>query len=279
MKYKRLVVRLEPNDEAASAILQAQLGAMGFESFVETDAGFEGYVQCDLFDEAGLQGLDPMVEGVAMECEIADADDRNWNEEWEKSGFTPIDIDGRLVIRSTEHEPRPDVETEVLIDPEMAFGTGHHETTRMLLRWILDTDFSGRDVLDMGCGTAVLAILMLKRGAKSAVGIDIDDWSVRNSEKNAALNGVRVDVRHGDAALLDSLAGRFDAMIANINRNILVRDMPAYAQSLRPGALMAVSGFYLSDADAVQDAAVACGLTPEGRAEENGWQMMTFRKE
>ena len=169
MHYKKLTVSLSPNDPTASDLLQAELGDFGFEAFVDTPDGFEGYVQDTLFDPESLNHLNPMVDCVTIKWELSDVPDQNWNQEWERTGFTPIEVDGgRCVVRSTEHQPYPQAILEIIICPEMAFGSGHHQTTQMILKWIMDTQLNDALVLDMGCGTGVLAIGMLKLGARGA---------------------------------------------------------------------------------------------------------------
>ncbi len=279
MKYKKVTVTLRPNDEVARVLMQDAMGERGFESFLDTEIGFEGYIQEGFYSEDCMVGLRPEIEGVEMTYEVEDVRDEDWNEAWEKTNFTPIEIDGRCVIRSTEHEERRDVEYEILINPEMAFGTGHHETTRMITHWLLTHNMTGERVLDMGCGTGVLGILAAKRGAERVLGVDIDEWSVRNTEKNIGLNGIEgMCVKEGGAEVLSDYRNEFSIVIANINRNILTRDMAQYVASLRRGGRMVLSGFYTADAKIIEAAAQEYGLRLTETAEDDDWQMMCFEK-
>lgn len=277
MRYKKVTVRLMPADEAASALVQMELGTRGFEAFVDNEMGFEGYIQTSQFDDKTMEGVEPGVEGVAMEWEAEDAPDADWNEEWERESFTPIDIDGRMTIRAPGHPQTSTGAVEVLIDPRMAFGSGHHETTRMMARWLMDNDPRGASVMDMGCGTGVLGIAAKKLGAAHVSAVDIDEWSVRNAENNARLNGVEMDVRQGDATTLTE-EGRHDIFLANINRNILTEGMPHFAKSIKRGGTLAVSGFLADDVEALRNSGATNGLTMEGTAAEGEWRMAWFRK-
>ncbi len=278
MRYKKITVTLRPNDETASALAQAEMGERGFECFVDTPTGFEGYIQEEAYDETTMEGVEPQVEGVTMEWEEEDAPDEDWNAEWEKTSFTPIDIDGRMTIRGTEHTPNPAAELEVVIDPRLAFGTGHHETTRMMARWLLNHPLDGLTVMDMGCGTGVLAITAWKRGAKHVDAVDIDEWSVRNTETNAGLNGAQIMATQGDAKTLEGTREKYDLFIANINRNILMDGMPLYAQSIKHGGRLIISGFLAEDMAPLTAECARHGLTRTGEAADGDWRMMEFEK-
>lgn len=278
MRYKKITVTLRPNDETASALAQAEMGERGFESFVDTPTGFEGYILAEAYDATTMAGVEPEVDGVTMEWMAEDAPDEDWNAEWEKTSFTPIDIDGRMTIRGTEHTPNPAAEVEVVIDPRLAFGTGHHETTRMMARWLLDHPLGGQTVMDMGCGTGVLAITAWKRGAAHVDAVDIDEWSVRNTETNAALNGAEISAKQGDARTLEGTSERYDLFIANINRNILLDGMALYAQSMRRGGRLIISGFMAEDMAPLTAECARRGLTRTGEAADGDWRMMEFEK-
>ena len=212
----------------------------------------------------------PMPE-VTIDYHYAEAEDRDWNEEWEKNFFQPIVIGERCCIHSTFHHDTPQVEYDIIINPQMAFGTGHHETTGLIISELLDSDLTGRSLLDMGCGTAILAILARMRGAQPCTAIDIDDWCVRNSEENIALNGVdQISVYHGDASILRD-KGPFDYVIANINRNILLADMTHYVARMNPGATLLMSGFYVEDIDVLRAEAERLGLIWQHHRENNRW--------
>lgn len=202
---------------------------------------------------------------------ITEPEDKDWNEEWEKNFFQPIVIEDRCVIHSTFHKDYPKAEYDIVINPQMAFGTGHHETTSSILGELLDADLKGKSVLDMGCGTSILAILASMRGADPVTAIDIDDWCVNNSRDNIALNNINnITVELGDASLLE---GRkpFDVIIANINRNILLNDMAAYTACMHKGSEIYMSGFYVQDIDAIRSKGESLGLKFVHYREKNNW--------
>lgn len=279
MKYKKVTVRLTPMDETASALTQAEMGERGFECFVDTEEGFEGYIQETDWSESTMAGIDTGVEDVGMEWEATDAPDEDWNATWEQEGFTPIEIDGRMRIRSTEHESDPKMEMEIVISPKLAFGTGHHETTRMIARWIMNNEMKGKRVMDMGCGTGILGIAAKKRGAESVDAVDIDEWSVRNTEENAALNGVGITAWEGGAETIEGKSEEYDIFIANINRNILMEGMSQYAKSLKRGGRMVLSGFLKDDIAPLEKRCSAEGLKKTGGDGEGEWRMMELTKE
>lgn len=266
-------------DETASALTQAEMGERGFECFVDTEDGFEGYIQETEWSESTMAGIDTGVEDVGMEWEATDAPDEDWNARWEQEGFTPIEIDGRMRIRSTEHESDPKMETEIVISPKLAFGTGHHETTRMIARWIMNNEMKGKRVMDMGCGTGILGIAAKKRGAESVDAVDIDEWSVRNTEENAVLNGVEITAREGGAETIEGKSEEYDIFIANINRNTLMEGMSQYAKSLKRGGRMVLSGFLEDDMAPLEKRCSAEGLTKTGGDVDGEWRMMELTKE
>ena len=227
MKYLEFAFRTVPCTETVNDILSAVLGEVGFESFIEQADGIAAYIQKDLYNEAALKEaiINFPLPDTQINYTYQEAEDKDWNEEWEKNFFQPIVIEDRCVIHSTFHHDYPQAEYDIVINPQMAFGTGHHETTSSILGELLDADLKGKSVLDMGCGTSILAILASMRGADPVTAIDIDDWCVNNSRDNIALNNIaNITVELGDASLLK---GRkpFDIIIANINRNILLNDM------------------------------------------------------
>lgn len=265
MKYLEYTFTTRPSDDTVQDVLAAVLADAGFDSFVHAEGGAEplkAYIKKDNLDEAVLQAAlaEFPLPGVEIEYAMEEAEDRNWNEVWEQNYFQPLVVDGRCVVASTFHKDVPTAEYAITIDPRMSFGTGHHATTAQMIGMILDNPMEGRDVLDMGCGTSILAILARMRGARQCVAIDNDEWCVRNSAENIGLNAVdHIDVRLGDASLLPSV-GPFDVVIANINRNILLDDMQAYADRMRPGALLFMSGFYVDDVPAIRAEAERIGL-------------------
>lgn len=273
MKYFEVTFSVNPCNETATDILSALIAETGFESFVECEGGMQAYVQQSLFDEDALKNI--IVEFPIPETEITytitEPEDKDWNEEWEKNFFQPIVIEDRCVIHSTFHKDYPKAEYDIVINPQMAFGTGHHETTSSILGELLDADLKGKSVLDMGCGTSILAILASMRGADPVTAIDIDDWCVNNSRDNIALNNINnITVELGDASLLE---GRkpFDVIIANINRNILLNDMAAYTACMHKGSEIYMSGFYVQDIDAIRSKGESLGLRFVHYREKNNW--------
>ena len=273
MQYIEYTLRPTPFSETATDLISALLGEVGFESFVTEEEQLKAYVQASLHDAEAVAAIltdFPMPE-VTIDYHYAEAEDRDWNEEWEKNFFQPIVIGERCCIHSTFHHDTPQVEYDIIINPQMAFGTGHHETTGLIISELLDSDLTGRSLLDMGCGTAILAILARMRGAQPCTAIDIDDWCVRNSEENIALNGVdQISVYHGDASILRD-KGPFDYVIANINRNILLADMTHYVARMNPGATLLMSGVYVEDIDVLRAEAERLGLIWQHHRENNRW--------
>ncbi|WP_299229395.1 50S ribosomal protein L11 methyltransferase [uncultured Bacteroides sp.] len=273
MKYFEVTFTVNPCNETVTDILSALIAETGFESFVECEGGMQAYVQQSLFDEDALKSIiaDFPVSETEITYTITEPEDKDWNEEWEKNFFQPIVIDNRCVIHSTFHKDYPKAEYDIVINPQMAFGTGHHETTSSILGELLDADLKGKSVLDMGCGTSILAILASMRGADPVTAIDIDDWCVNNSRDNIALNNINnITVELGDASLLE---GRkpFDVIIANINRNILLNDMAAYTACMHEGSEIYMSGFYVQDIDAIRSKGESLGLKFVHYREKNNW--------
>lgn len=280
MKYFEVTFTILPYSETASDVLSALTAEIGFESFVECEGGMQAYVQQSLFDEAALKAIlsDFPMPDTQITYTITEPEDKNWNEEWEKNFFQPIVIEGRCVIHSTFHKDYPKADYDIVINPQMAFGTGHHETTSSILGALLEADLKGKSVLDMGCGTSILAILASMRGADRVTAIDIDDWCVNNSRDNIALNHLNnITVELGDASLLK---GRepFDVVIANINRNILLNDMHAYVDCMHSGSEIYMSGFYVEDIDAIRQCGENLGLEFVGYREKNRWAAVKLIK-
>ena len=278
MKYFEFTFHTNPCTETVNDVLAAVLGEVGFESFVECESGLTAYIQQSLCDEAAIKSV--ITEFPLPDTEITytyvEAEDKDWNEEWEKNFFQPIVIDNRCVIHSTFHKDYPKAEYDIVINPQMAFGTGHHETTSSILGELLEADLKGKSVLDMGCGTSILAILASMRGAGKVTAIDIDDWCVNNSRDNIALNGIsNITVELGDASLLN---GRepFDVVIANINRNILLQDMPAYAACMKKGSELYISGFYTEDIPVLREKAKSLGMEYVHHREKHNWAAVKF---
>lgn len=280
MKYFEFKFNTNPCDETVNDTLAYLLGEIGFESFVECEEGLMAYIQCSLCDEAVVKSsLETFpLPDTKINYTFAEAEDKNWNEEWEKNYFQPIVIDDRCVIHSTFHKDVPQAKYDIVINPQMAFGTGHHETTSLILAELLDCELNGKSLLDMGCGTSILAILARMRGAQPCTAIDIDEWCVRNSIENIELNKVDdIAVSQGDASALSG-KGPFDIVIANINRNILLNDMKCYVGCMHSGSELYMSGFYVNDIHVIRKKAEELGLHFVHHKEKNNWAMVKFVK-
>ena len=278
MKYFEVTFTTSPCNETVNDVVSALAGEIGFESFVEWENGVQAYIQQSLFDEEALKSMvaEFPLPDTNIKYTIVEAEDKDWNEEWEKNFFQPIVIGDRCCIHSTFHKDTPQTEYEILINPQMAFGTGHHETTSSIISELLEADLQGKSVLDMGCGTSILAILASMRGAGPITAIDIDDWCVNNSRDNIELNGINnITVEWGDANLLK---GRepFDVIIANINRNILLADMAQYAACMHSGSELYMSGFYIQDIPVIQEKAESLGMEFIHHREKNNWAAVKF---
>lgn len=255
--------------QPARELLSAAACEAGFEAFEDTDNGIAGYVQRQLYDKEALDAAiaDYMPEGTQVTYNIEEVPDQDWNQDWEDQGFEPIGVSDHLVIYDAKHTDMSmfagdDGVMRIFIEARNAFGTGTHQTTRMILRRLLGMDLTGKSVLDCGCGTGILGIVALRLGANRVLGYDIDEWSSENAKHNAALNGVdNLDVLLGDASVLDGVKEEFDVVIANINRNILLNDMTAFRSHLKTGGRLILSGFYETDVPMLEQAAQSNGLT------------------
>ena len=279
--YTKVAFTVTPNDEVATDVLAALLAEVGFESFVPNDNGMEAYVPHNLYDENSLITVIESfpLEGYTITHSSEFIEGEDWNAEWEKNYFQPIVLGEECVIHSTFHTDVPKARYDILIDPKMAFGTGYHQTTCHMLRAILASDMTGKSVLDMGCGTALLAILARKHGATDVVAIDIDEFAYENAKENIVLNNTPdIEVRLGGAEAIKE-SDSFDFVIANINRNILLADMNNYVRCMHPGSQIFISGFYTEDMDVLKEEAAQHGLRYIDYAEENRWAMMIFVKE
>ena len=278
MKYLEFTFKTNPCTETANDVLSAVLAEIGFESFVACEEGINAYIQTALFQEDNLKEAlaDFPMEGVEISYTYVEAEDKDWNAEWEKNFFQPIVIGDRCVIHSTFHTDVPKADYDIVINPQMAFGTGHHETTSSVIGELLDENLEGKSVLDMGCGTSILAILARMRGAEPCLAVDIDDWCVRNSIENIQLNQLdKITVELGDASILAD-KGPFDVVIANINRNILLQDMHCYVARMKPSASLIMSGFYVDDIPVIRAKAEELGLTYIHYREKNRWVAVKF---
>lgn len=276
--YEALYVTAEPTSEDIADLVAALLSEIGYESFTYENGVTTAYIPCAAFDmeaaEASLQDF-PIPATFTLKHEKIEGQD--WNEEWEKHYFQPIVVGGECVVHSSFHKDVPEARYDIVIDPKMAFGTGHHSTTSLMLRYILDSDSEGKTVIDMGTGTGILAILCKLRGAKDVYGIEIDEGAYLNALENATLNNVDLILRHGDASLLPDMP-EADMFFANINRNVILGDIDKYASRLKSGGLMFLSGFYEEDASMVAEAAVKVGLTLEEQRTDNRWCALKLRK-
>jgi ribosomal protein L11 methyltransferase len=246
---------------------------------VPDEKGLTAYVRAELFsDDAVRSALAdfPFDAIVTASSELVEGQD--WNAEWERNYFKPIVVGDRCVVHSSFHTDVPTAEFDIVIDPKMAFGTGHHATTSLILTRLLDMDLSGRPLIDVGTGTGILAILAAMRGAVPVAGIEIDRFAWENACENVRLNShPEIAMLCGDAALLEALAPA-DVVVANINRNVILADIARYAAAMRPGATLLLSGFYEADCPMVEEAAIAAGLDPCGRTTRDSWACVELRK-
>jgi ribosomal protein L11 methyltransferase len=278
MKYFEFTFKTSPCTETVNDVLSALLGEIGFESFLETEGGIKAYIQQPLCNDDDVERTvrEFPLPDTSISYEKIEAEDKDWNEEWEKNFFQPIVIGNRCVVHSTFHHDVPAAQYDIVINPQMAFGTGHHETTGLIIEELLEMDLEGKSLMDMGCGTSILAILGRMRGASPCSAIDIDDWCVRNSIENIELNKLdNISVRLGDASALAN-EGTFDVFIANINRNILLNDMKCYAKCMHKGSELLMSGFYVEDIPALQAEAEKHGLQFVHHKEKNRWAAVRF---
>lgn len=270
--------------QPARELLSAAACEAGFEAFEDTDNGIAGYVQRPLYDKEALDAaiVDYMPEGTQVTYNIEEVPDQDWNQGWEDQGFEPIGVSDHLVIYDAKHTDMSmfagdDGVMRIFIEARNAFGTGTHQTTRMILRRLLGMDLTGKSVLDCGCGTGILGIVALRLGANRVLGYDIDEWSSENAKHNAALNGVEnLDVLLGDASVLDGVKEEFDVVIANINRNILLNDMTAFRSHLKTGGRLILSGFYETDVPMLEQAAQSNGLTIIDVVTDGEWACAMF---
>ncbi|MBK0404474.1 50S ribosomal protein L11 methyltransferase [Adhaeribacter sp. BT258] len=259
-------------------ILTAELSEIGYDTFMDTESGFNAYITEDIFSEPELQEV---VEKYAAMAQISYATSKiakqNWNEEWEKN-FEPLIIGNQVSVRASFHPKPESVQYDIVINPKMTFGTGHHETTTLMIENQLTVDHKNKRVLDMGTGTGILAIMACKLGASEVVGVEVEDWSVENARENAELNQCpNIVVHFGDVTAVES-DQPYDVVLANINRNVLLADMAAYTKLLKNGGPLVLSGFYTEDLAVLQEEATRCGLIFESSREKNNWVSAIFRK-
>lgn len=276
MDYLKITIEISPMQEWVRDVLSAQLGEIGFESFVETDTGMEAFIQADKFNENKVEEtINVFKDEFDFQVKKELIKSQNWNEVWEKNYFKPLVIANECLVRAPFHKDYPECRYEIIIEPNMAFGTGNHETTSMMLEAILQEDFKSKNVLDMGCGTGILGILASMKGAAKITAIDIDEWPVKGTAENAELNHIiNLKVLKGDASLLGNET--YDIILANIHKNVLTEDLPVYAKCLVKGGKLFMSGFYLDDLPDITAKASICGLKASGHQEKNKWIVASF---
>ena len=287
MKYLVAIFKIATSEDLLQVckdLLADSAAEAGFESFEETQEGLEAYVQKELFDKDALDAsiADFPIEGTDISYTIEDAEDKDWNEEWEEQGFDPICVDDQVLIYDAKHpELHPTTSPdhiEIGIEAKLAFGTGNHETTRMIVSTLLNMNLYKMRVLDCGCGTGILGLVASKLGANEVVGYDIYEWSVENAKHNAQLNGVdNLEVYFGNASVINHISGVFDVVLANINRNILLEDMKSFRGVLNEGGYMILSGFYEEDIPVLLEKAKEFGLYESGRRTDNNWACLVLK--
>ncbi len=265
-----------PSSDIQHDMLTTMLAEIGFDSFMDDAMGLKAYCSADNRDDLAVENLllEPSFSDIRL-LKVEEMPDKDWNEVWEAS-YQPVVVNDRCRVRAPFHEPDPSFEFDLVIEPKMSFGTANHETTAQIIQLMLETDFQGKTVLDMGSGTAVLAILAKKLGAAHTVAIDNDEWAYRNAFTNTELNGVSdIEIILGDAS---SIRGSFDVVLANINRNILLRDMHLYVAAMRPDAHIFFSGFYTEDLESIKAEAERLGLHYCRHLSRNNWVAAEFVK-
>ncbi len=278
MDYNKITINITPFQSWLRDILTAQLGEIGFESFVETKTGFEAFIPVKSFSEENLNFvLNEFREDFTFTVSNEVIKSQNWNEVWEKNYFKPLVISNKCVIRAPFHKDYPKAKYEIIIEPNMAFGTGNHETTSLVIESILEENFKNKLVLDIGCGTGILGIIASMKGAGNITAIDVDEWSYNGTKENAILNNIKnINVKLGDASLLGN--ENYDVIFANIHKNILLNDMQSYVTVLKPGGVLIMSGFYTEDIQEIKAKAENLGLIDIGFKTRNNWVAHSFQK-
>lgn len=284
MKYYAIKFNIQTSDDmlqVARDLLADSAAEAGCESFEDTDNGLTAYAQQEIWNQ---EEMDSQIENFPLldtkiTYTVEDAEDKDWNQCWEDEGFAPIIVDDKIVIYDAKHTTLDELsalntnaETTIAIDAQLAFGTGTHQTTRMIVSTLLHSDIEGKRVLDCGCGTGILGITASKLGAQEVVGYDIDDWSVNNTRHNAEINKVEnMEVLHGDSTVLNHISGMFDIVMANINRNILLQDMHQFRDVMSGNSTLILSGFYEEDVPILLEKAKELGLEEYGRKTDDNW--------
>jgi len=271
LEFNFTITPVNPGNE----ILTAMLADIGFESFIETETGLLAYMPSAKFSVKEIENMEILKNSnFSIGYEYKIIKDKNWNEEWE-SNYSPVFIAGKCCVRASFHPKTEGFKYDIIIEPKMSFGTAHHETTSLMIENIMTLNLKNKHVLDMGCGTAVLAILAAKMGALKITAIDIDEWAFHNSIENIGRNQVGfIKVLLGDAKMID---GKFDMIFSNINRNILINDIPVYAKHLNKSGFLFLSGFYETDIPVITDKAKSCNMKFLGAAGNNNWAFLKFQ--
>lgn len=278
--YIELRLNLTPCDENRTDILAALLADVGFESFVPDATGLTAYIRQELFRPADIENIaEQLMLPTEISSEVSVVEGRDWNSEWEKNYFKPIVIDNLCVIHSSFHHDFPKCTYDIVIDPKLAFGTGHHATTSLIIRQLLKLDLAGLNVIDMGTGTGILSILAAMRGAAQIVAVEIDPFAAVNARENVVLNNhPEIDIIDGDVSALRPYPLFADIFLANINRNVITADIAEYARAMKPGASVVLSGFYREDIPVVAAAGQAAGLSHIHDSSLDNWACLTMKK-
>lgn len=271
------ILRVACHTDVTDMII-AELSEIGFDTFIETDYGFEGYTEGENYDTVALASIKERYASMSpLTFSFDRIEKKNWNEEWEKN-YEPVNVEDRCLIRAEFHKPEKKFNYEVIITPKMSFGTGHHQTTYLMIKSQLDIDHRGKRVMDAGCGTAILSVMACKLGAREVEAFDIDEWSVLNGKENIAINGCdNISLQQGKITDL-GLSGMFDIILANINKNVLLDEIGIYATYLNPDGLLLLSGFYEGDLDDLLHGAGRHGLTEVRRDAKEKWACLLLRK-
>lgn len=279
MAYLEFVIPARSWNSSEKEILYALMSEIGFEGFVEGDDDIQAFIDEKLYNAGEFNQLIDRLAGIniRLQYRFHRTEDQNWNEEWERK-FEPVLIDERVLIRAPFHDSSGDIDCTLVIEPKMSFGTGHHHTTKLMIREMANHQLKGKRILDMGCGTGVLGIYACKMGAVRVLGVDIDQWAYENALENIRRNRITaMDVRLGDVGVL--FREMFDMILANITRNTLVRDMPVYTEHLLEGGLLLISGILAEDVQYVLNEAYRCELKHLSTGEEANWISLTFKKQ
>lgn len=277
MDTVKIIIYTESAESWISDVLMDRMAGLGFDTFVDNETGFDAYIPELLYNQKNLENLVREVSGVApVHFSMEKIPARNWNEEWEKNYFKPLVISNQIVVRAPFHREYPPARHEIVIEPKMAFGTGNHETTSLMMEVMLEIDLKGKSLLDMGCGTGILAILAAQRGAGPVTAIDIDEWSYVATRENCQLNHTpQIKAVLGGADILGPES--FDIIFANIQKNVILADFQKYVSVLNRGGEILLSGFYLHDLNEIRNEADRLGLVYTDHRERNNWTVVRFR--